>query len=198
MNSVDKHIQVLKQKAEGTTWLPPVVTPDGRVENIIQGRVRCRGADKGETNYKTRKRQTRYGQYEMEQGTFVANNHFETLIEGTEVVKTSVDPETGKKTINKYVRPETSGFVADGDGEIRILKLGRTVKLNGGSRKEGLGWNRMFTKAADRAKSKLQHGNCNFQKNTADDAQRGRAGVVKGSAVCRETNVFEVGGLRTS
>ena len=81
-------------------WMPAIIKANGQVENMTQAYVVTKGARKGETNYKTRKRPTKYGKYEVRQGTFVANKHTEVEVLHTNEI----------------------------DQDARILKLGRNVR----------------------------------------------------------------------
>lgn len=80
--------------------MPAVIKENGQVENISQAYVTTKGAAKGETNYKTRKRPTKYGQFKTKQGTFVANNHIEVKVLKTNEI----------------------------DQDARIIRLGRNVR----------------------------------------------------------------------
>lgn len=171
----DSLIRKLERELSREVWLPPIVHPDGTVDNIVQGRMVYHGASKGETNYKTRKRPTKFGRYKTEQGTFVANNHFERQIIGQEHVGKS-----GKK----FIKPSRDGLLADGDGSIRIIKLGRIVKV-----KNGLGWDKQFAKAGQRAIDKITSHSCKFQ--AAGDSRTG-ADMVKSPAL--QANVFAAEG----
>src|SRR2546422_10128181 len=97
MNSYEESLMKI---ANQRIWMPAVVKENGEVENITQAYVKTKGAYKGETNYKTRKRPTKYGKYHVETGTFVANKHTEVTVLKTKEL----------------------------DVDARILKLGRNVR----------------------------------------------------------------------
>lgn len=81
-------------------WLPAVIHTDGTVENTTQAYVKTRGARKGESNYKTRKRPTKYGEFETAQGTFVANKHTDV-----QIIKTKeLDVDAKILRLGRYVR----------------------------------------------------------------------------------------------
>lgn len=92
--------RMLNSIANQRVWMPAIIKANGQVENMTQAYVTTRGAGKGETNYKTRKRPTKYGQFKTEQGTFVANKHIEVEILRTNEI----------------------------DVDARIIRLGRNVR----------------------------------------------------------------------